>query len=358
MSKRLRQVILFAGLGAIFLFLIFIINQTVQVIHLAGTLHPLLGTVLKYLILAIYALLIILSFYHMGNLPKALKWPDTGDAPNYRAFLLEIRKRLLTNKNLENLTENEALSALRAMNAKENSEADTTILSNNLRELEKELDGQANEEIKSTAKAIFIGTAVSQSGSLDSFVVLFNQVRMVWRVSRIYNQRPALRELITLYANVAGASFAARAIEELDFAEIIDPVLKSFAGGGILNLIPLISIVSNSIFNGATNALLTLRIGIITRSYCSLLSRYETSQSCTDDSELRKIFRTSAIREAGKLLGSVIVTPSQRIFKKVINSMKKSKDFSEKVVEDMGKATKDVMTKIVDFFKPKAKQSV
>jgi translation elongation factor EF-1beta len=230
---------------------------------------------------------------------------------------------------------------------------DLAALEDKIKQAEIQLDKQANREIKTTAQTIFVSTAISQSGSLDSLVVLLGQVKMIWRIANIYNQRPALREMIKLYANVAVTSFAARAIEELDFAEIIEPVTRSFGSVGFLNLVPVISIISNSIFSGATNALLTLRTGIITRKYCSLFCYFETREKYRDENELKKYIKTSAIREAGKQLGSVIVTPSQTVLKVLLNGLKKSKDFSGKMVDEMGKAAREMINRIVDFFKRK-----
>jgi len=348
MTKRFKQVLLILSAGIIFLFIIFLINQTVQIINLAHSIHPIFGEIVTYFLIAIYALLIMVSVYQLLHLPKPLKMPDPDgrNSKDYREFLFKIRERLLKNKNLS--------SHLLDMdiNPKEPG-IDLAALEDKIKQAENRLDKQANQEIKTTAQTIFVSTAISQSGSLDSFVVLLGQVKMIWRIANIYNQRPALREMIKLYANVAVTSFAARAIEELDFAEIIEPVTRSFGSVGFLNLVPVISIISNSIFSGATNALLTLRTGIITRKYCSLFCYFETRKTYRDEKELKKYIKTSAIREAGKQLGSVIVTPSQTVLKMVLNTLKKSKDFSEKMVEEMGKVTKDIINRMVDFLKRK-----
>jgi hypothetical protein len=346
MRKQLKRLLVFVSFAIIVLFIIFIINQTVQIVQLAHSLHPVFGEVVKYFLIVIYALLVIFCFYQFMHLPKPLKLPEGKDSKHYKNFLFKIRNRLIKNKNLPlHLKEIN-------INPKEPG-ADLKALEQNIKEAEEELDKQANQEIKTTAQTIFISTAVSQSGSLDSFVVLFGQIKMIWRIAGIYNQRPALREMVKLYANVAVTSFTAKAVEELDFAEIIEPVIKSFGRAGFLNFVPVISIVSNSIFSGATNALLTLRTGIITRKYCSLFSHFEAREKYKDEKELKRFIKLSAIREAGKQLGSVIVTPSQTVLKMVLNGLKKSKDFSGKVVEEMGKVTKEMVTRIADFFKRK-----
>jgi hypothetical protein len=352
MTKRFKQLLVIASVAIIFLFVIFIINQSVQIVQLAGSLHPLAGDIVKFLLLGIYALLIIFSVSRFLHLPKPLKFPKGKDAKDYGEFLLKIRARLQKNKHIP-------VHWLETDKNMDFSKPGTNLteLEEKIKRAEKHLDQKANEEIKNTAQTIFISTAVSQSGSLDSFVVLVGQVKMVWRIAGIYNQRPAWKEMVRLYANVAVTSFAARAIEDLDFAEVIDPVIRSFGSTGFLNFIPVISILSNSIFGGATNALLTLRTGIVARKYCSLFSHFETKETYRDEKALKKHIKTSAIREAGTQLGSVIITPSQTLLKMVVTGLKKSKNFSGKVVDEMGKVTKDIINRIVDLFKPHSKKT-
>jgi uncharacterized membrane protein YcjF (UPF0283 family) len=272
MRKNIKQLIVIFCVVIIVLFIMFLINQTVQLVNFCNSIHPLFGEIVKYLLIAVYALLIIFSFYHLLRLPRPLKWPEKENPKEYKEFLLKIKERLIKNKNLPSQLPDTGLRS-KELEATENIQA----LEHAIREAEKELDKLANKEIKTTAQAVFVSTAVSQSGSLDSIVVLIAQVRMIWRIAGIYHQRPALREMIKLYAlremiklyaNVGGTSFAARAIEDVDVAEIFEPVISSFSGVAVINIVPVISILTNSIFSGTANALLTLRTGIITRKYC------------------------------------------------------------------------------------------
>ncbi len=346
MTGRFKQVLVFVCLGIIFLFVIFMINQTVQVIRLAYSVHPLFGEIVKYFSIGVFGVLFVVLFYQFLRLPRPVKLPHGKDGKEYREFLLRVRGRLIRNKNLPSSLTDGFLEG--------KGEVDFSALEVRIRDAERELDRQADHEIKATAQTIFLSTAVSQSGSLDSFVVLFGQLKMVWRIARIYNQRPVLREMVRLYANVAVTSFAARAVEDLDFAEVIEPVIKSFGSVGVLNFVPIISIVSNSIFSGATNALLTLRTGIIARKYCGLFGYFEVYGAYSDEGELKRYIKTSSMREAGKLLGGVIVTPTQTVLTMVMDGLRKSKEFSGRVIEEMGRATKDVFTRMMDMFKRKS----
>ena len=80
------------------------------------------------------------------------------------------------------------------------------------------------------ATTVFLTTAVSQSGRLDALLVLAAQSRMVWRVAHLYYQRPSVRELIHLYANVAATSFVAGELDDLELHQMIQPVVAGTVG--------------------------------------------------------------------------------------------------------------------------------
>ena len=69
-------------------------------------------------------------------------------------------------------------------------------------------------------------------------MVLAAQVRMIWAIAHIYHQRPTVRDVIQLYANVAGTVFVASELEELDIGEQVEPVIKAALGSSMAGLIP------------------------------------------------------------------------------------------------------------------------
>ena len=76
---------------------------------------------------------------------------------------------------------------------------------------------------------------------------------MVWRIAKLYYQRPTLRDLVQLYANVAGTAFMAGELEDIDLHEQVEPVLSSTLGAMAVT-IPGIqlaaSILVNSVLTG------------------------------------------------------------------------------------------------------------
>lgn len=136
------------------------------------------------------------------------------------------------------------------------------------------LRDRADGEIRNTAKRVFIGTAVSQNGRLDALVVLFLITRLVWRISKLYDQRPHHRELINLYANIAATAFLAGSLDEFGIEDTIHELIGPLMAGSALGAVPgaeaVAGTITASILTGSTNALLAMRCGIVARNYMSL----------------------------------------------------------------------------------------
>jgi hypothetical protein len=158
---------------------------------------------------------------------------------------------------------------------------------------------RAQTQITQTASMVFLSTAISQSGHLDALMVFFAQTRLVWRIAHLYWQRPHPRDLIQLYAHIFITVFLAHTLDDLDFQQVVTPVLgPAFASAGI-GAIPGASgvapVVADALLEGTVNAFLTLRVGCMTRQYCASVTAFE-----------RRGLRQSATREAAALLPGVV----------------------------------------------------
>ncbi len=91
---------------------------------------------------------------------------------------------------------------------------------------------------------------------------------MVWEIAFLYYQRPSVRDLLNLYANVASTAFVAGELQDLDLLEQMEPVVTT-ALGGLVGAVPGMTAFAvlfvNSVTNGGANAFLTLRVGMIAR---------------------------------------------------------------------------------------------
>jgi len=289
MNRTSKRVVLLGGAAVALCFLVFLVNQTAQVVQLAGAVHPTLGAVVLWTLLAAYAGMAMVPLIMILRLPPRLSPPATMDAPEFPGHVDALRRRLRVNPHVSN----------RPLNTVEDVQAALH-----------ELDARADEITRRAASAVFVSTAISQSGSLDGLLVLAAESRMVWQIAHLYWQRPTLRDLGSLYINVAGTAFVAVGIEDADLGEQIAPLVTAAVGGSV-GAIPgfqtIASVLTTSLLTGSANAYLTLRVGVITRRYCSSLVTLD-----------RRTVRRAAAVEAAGMLASVAQENVTRITKAVL----------------------------------------
>ena len=79
---------------AVFLVLsvsLFVINQTAQVVILANTISPLLGRIVLWTLIALYAVILITPVWMILRLPKALQDPPNDEtSADYTAYLEQL----------------------------------------------------------------------------------------------------------------------------------------------------------------------------------------------------------------------------------------------------------------------------
>ena len=284
MSPIFKRVALLASLVVLLLFIIFVVNETVQIVQLAERMNPTFGVIVLWALLIVYAVLILVPVFLFLRLPRSLVPPRSEASPEFDAYLTRLKKRFSSNPHMKGLN-----------------------LSNR-QEVEKALavlGGKADAIIQQAALNVFISTAISQSGRLDTFLVISVQSRMVWQIARLYYQRPTLRDLIHLYANVVGTAFVAGELDDIDISQQVEPILSSAMGTVALSIPGLRvagSILVNSVITGAANAFLTLRVGIVAKRYCGSLILAE-----------KRTVRRMATAEAAKLLGSIVRQGTTRL---------------------------------------------
>ncbi len=325
MYRYIKHLIFLVALLLVILFFLFVINQTAQVVALAGAVNPVLGQFVLYTLLILYSAIIIIPIIWMFRMPRALLPPERAEGEEYREYIYRLGHRLTKNPHLKgvNIVPGEQFSVEEAL---------------------KVLNNKADERIKSTASSVFIMTAISQYGALDALIVLLAQFRMVWQVTILYNQRPNLREIIYLYSNVFATAFLASRIENLNLLEDqLEPVIASIMGSTLSSFTPAFNtaanVVTNSIIQGSANAFLTLRVGVITKMYCSSLTKQEKGQ----------LGRAAAVQAAsmlGKVLGESAYTVSKIIFRAAARASKRPFRYGQDVLT---RTTKSTMKKSEEF---------
>ncbi|MBA4393938.1 MAG: hypothetical protein C0407_10335 [Desulfobacca sp.] len=294
---KLSRVITLIAVFLILGFILFVVNQTNQVVQLANSLNSSLGMMVLYGLLIFYALVILVPLVLFLRLPRSLKPPESEQSPYFQTYLISFGRRLASNSLLKGLP----------LDFSKREQIEEALLI---------LNARADEAIKNAASMVFVSTAISQSGRLDALAVLAAQVRLIWQVAHLFNQRPSIREMLQLYANVGATTFLAMELDDLDVSEQIEPIITNVAGTSFAGAIPGIkivaSIITNSLLDGTANAFLTLRIGIITKQYCRSLVRVEP-----------KSIRRLASVEAAHMLGAIVLTSSKKVTNAILKAAKK-----------------------------------
>ncbi len=285
MPTTAKRIALIVSAFILIVFTIFLFNQTMQIVQSARAVNIIFGNGVMWGLIFTYVILITTPFVLWFRLPRRMLPPTTNEGEAYDRFLLDSKKRLSRHPRLRGL----------ALNS-------TADIETALQILDKHADGV----VTSTASAVFLSTAVLQSGRLDVLVVFAAQTRLIWQVAHVYYQRPSLRDFVQLYANVASTAFIAAGIEDIDFDVVVGTIF-----GSTVAAIPGMHLLASSVLSGSANAFLTLRVGMITEEYCRCTVRVEKAG-----------LRRAATLKAAKLLGSIVREGTMKLSKATVNATK------------------------------------
>ena len=156
-----------------------------------------------------------------------------------------------------------------------------------------------NAKMKEWAKSVFMITAVSQNNLVDTTVVLVMNYRQIEDLVLATGFRPTRAQMFRIYANILTTTLISYCTSE---------VLSDLAGettltGAMANLkIP--GVISESAIQGAVNALLTLRIGYVTKTF--LMEGPDALAGRTRRREVSiKAFKDAFVAIPGVLAGTV-----------------------------------------------------
>lgn len=318
MRTNLLKIAVFAVLLVLVSAAVVVVNQTAGLVELAGRLHPVVGQVVLWTLLLVYAACIVVPVALLLRLPRALRPPGSEEDPAFPAYLERLGARLRRNPRL----------AGRRLESREDIEEALQVLG-----------GDAEAVITGAANRVFISTAVSQNGALDTLFVFGVQSKLVWDVAHVYWQRPTLRDMAWLYGNVAATAFFAGQIEDADLSEQVQPLVSSVLGsaaGAVPGLQAVSTVFVTSVMSGAANAFLTLRVGIIARDSCGSLLRPE-----------RRSLRRTAFVRAASMLTAIVVDGARKLSSALVKaSGRKVGD----TVSGLGVRVRNAGGRIVDRF--------
>src|SRR5690554_392650 len=178
----------------------------------------------------------------------------------------------------------------------------------------KQLKKELNKTIRRNAKTVMISTAISQNGRLDLYTVVVVNLKMIKELVVMCGFRPNMKNLSKLTINVFSTALIAEGLENMDLNDILPTSTMN-----VLGEIPLIKPLISSVLQGISNALLTLRIGIVTRKYL-----FSDAKEITKE-EIRR----GALLEAAGMLPSVVGDGLMMFPKKIFSMFKRKKKNDE-----------------------------
>lgn len=296
------------GIGAALFMLLILVSDVLDVGEkLRGA-----GDVGKYLEIAFYILTAILFYVLIINPIRIILFSpsfsvvttlDEENPKNIRVYK-HIVKNLVENNYI---VEEEKRKLYSCETAEELREELTGVFNNTIKK-------EINKIILNNAKTVMISTAISQNGKLDMYTVLSVNLKMIKEIVVKCGFRPSYPKLGKLSVRVVSTALVAEGLEGLDFADIFPQSTQN-----ALAEIPFIKPVAKSLLDGISNALLTIRIGVITRKYLFTEGKLSKSE-----------MRVEAIKESLKMIPSVIKDVISFFPKKIANALFKNKDGEEK----------------------------
>lgn len=281
--KKRNKFWIMIGIGVLIVILLIIISSVISV-------GERLRKINVYLEYGFYVLSVLLFWVLIANPIRIILFSptfslatvmDENDNKHFRVYQKVARN--FVNNNTVNEEEKKAIT--QAINNKTelrtvmNKVFDTTI--------KKEI----NRIIFKNAKTVMISTAISQNGRLDMLTVLSVNLKMIKDIVLKCGFRPSYAKLGKLSINVLTTALIAESLEGLDVNDLFPQSTANFLAD-----LPFVKPIMNSFVQGMSNALLTMRVGFVTRKY--LFSETKDPSK----SEIRRF----AIKESIKMLPSVI----------------------------------------------------
>jgi hypothetical protein len=157
MPKTAKKIVLVVAAFIVVVFTIFLFNQTMQIVQSARAVNVVFGNGVMWGLIFTYCILLTTPLVLWFRVPKRMLPPEATEGAAYDRFLADFKKRLSRHPRLRG----------HALNS--TADIETAL---------QKLDKHADDVVTSTASAVFLSTAVLQSGRLDVLVVFAAQTHL------------------------------------------------------------------------------------------------------------------------------------------------------------------------------------
>lgn len=160
-----------------------------------------------------------------------------------------------------------------------------------------------NNIIIKKAKTVLISTAICQNAKMDMITVFSVNLNMIKDLVTECGFRPNMTNLSKLTVNVFSTALIAEGLESIS----VDDILPNSVNNA-LGQIPFIKPVMSSVTQGIANALLTIRIGCVTRKYL-----FRDGNVITKEDIRKSAFKDSLVLLPMVLYGTLTFIPKRII---------------------------------------------
>lgn len=256
MKKLGKPFWIFIGIASVFFIITIIVSAVMDLGEKIGRIHLYLEyafyglSTILFVILFVRPLLVVLfspsfSIDHLFTEEENAK-------KNYRMYK-KVTKNLLKE---DYIKDEEKVLLERSLN-------EPLQLKKSLSEVfDNTIKKELNKMIVQHAETVYLSTAISQNGRLDSIAVITINFKLIKALVQKCGFRPSYMSLGKLSLNVLGTAIIAENLEDMNFSEIFPS-----SSLNALSEMPVLKTVTGSFAQGLGNALLSLRVGIICRNF-------------------------------------------------------------------------------------------
>lgn len=298
--KKLKKLWIVVGIGIMIFFMIILISDIIAAGEKIRKISP-------YLEYGFYVLTVLLFYFLIFNPLRIILF-----SPSFSIVMVvdeENEKNLKVYKRIV-----KTLKDAKSINEDDVKRLESCETSGELREelslvFNSSIKKEINRIIRKNAKTVLVSTAICQSGKLDMYTVISINIKMIKEIVVKCGFRPSYPKLGKLAVRVFSTALIAESLEGLDFSDIFPQSTVNYLAD-----VPLVKPIATSLIGGISNALLTLRVGVVTRNYLF-------SEGKLNKDEIR----TRAIKESLKIIPGVIKDAFAYFPNKIIKAFTKNK---------------------------------
>ena len=298
--KKIKKLWIVVGIGIMIFFMIILISDIIAAGEKIRKISP-------YLEYGFYVLTVLLFYFLIFNPLRIILFSPSFsivtvvDEENEKN--LKVYKRIVkTLKDAKSINEDDVKRLESCETSGELREELSLVFNSSIKK-------EINRIIRKNAKTVLVSTAICQSGKLDMYTVISINIKMIKEIVVKCGFRPSYPKLGKLAVRVFSTALIAESLEGLDFSVIFPQSTVNYLAD-----VPLVKPIATSLLGGISNALLTLRVGVVTRNYLF-------SEGKLNKDEIR----TRAIKESLKIIPGVIKDAFAYFPNKIIKAFTKNK---------------------------------